>query len=120
MPHDTPYGARCAVTAGITLARHLEAAGKAARVQMWSLAHTTPVASTWGTKWEWDSRPQREAHLSSFDLRPGGGPLLHSAEFACPPPSQSLQTFEASCVGGDDGDEDGCAVDVWQDFFRVE
>lgn len=119
MPHDTPHGARCSVTSGITLARHLEAAGRAARVQMWSLAHTTPDATTWGTKRDWDARHQREAHLSSFDLRPGGGPLLHSAEFACPPPSQSLQTFEVSCAGG--VDEDGrCAVDVWQDLFRVE
>jgi hypothetical protein len=119
MPHDTPHGARCSVTSGITLARHLEAAGRAAQVQMWSLAHTTPDATTWGTKRDWDARHQREAHLSSFDLRPGGGPLLHSAEFACPPPSQSLQTFEVSCAGG--VDEDGrCAVDVWQDLFRVE
>ena len=86
---------------------------------MWSLAHTTPDAGTWGTKWDWDSRPQCEAHLSSFGVRSGGGPLLRSAEFGCPSPSQSLQTFEVSCVGGDD-DDDECAVDVWQDLFRVE
>lgn len=120
MPHDTPHGARCAVTAGITLARHLEAAGRAARVQIWSLAHTTPEASTWGTKWDWDARPQREAYLSSFDLRPGDGPLLRSAEFGCLPQSQSLQTFEISCADGDDEGDDGCIVDVWQDVFRVE
>jgi hypothetical protein len=119
VPHDTPHGARCSVTSGITLARHLEAASRAARVQMWSLAHTTPDASTWDTKWGWDARPQREAHLSSFELRPGGGPLLHSAEFGCLPPSHSLQTFEISCAGGD-SEDDGCAVDVWQDLFRVE
>jgi len=118
MPHDTPHGSRRTVTAGIMLARRLEAVGRAARVQVWSLAQTTPDASTW---WIWGSRPQREAHLSSFDVRPGGRLLLHSAEFACPPPSRSLQTFEISCVGGDDEDEDdGCAVDVWQDLFRVE
>ena len=28
-------------------------------------------ASTWGTKWDWDARLQREAHLSSFDVRAG-------------------------------------------------
>ena len=87
---------------------------------MWSLARTTPDASTWGTKWDWDARPQREAHLSSIDVRPGGGPLLHSAEFRCPLQSQSLQTFEISCAGGDDEGDDGCSVDVWQDLFRVE
>ncbi|KAH9013019.1 hypothetical protein EDB85DRAFT_2035398 [Lactarius pseudohatsudake] len=102
MPHDTPRGARCAVTSGITLARRLEAAGKAARVQM----------CTWG-----DSRPRREAHVSSFDVRPGEV-RLHSAEFGCPPPAQSVQTFEVACAGGDD--DDACAVDVWQDLFRVE
>jgi len=118
MPHDTPHGAQCTVTAGITLARQLGAVGRAARVQVWSLAQTTPDASTW---WYWGSRPQREAHLSSFDVRPGARLLLHSAESACPPPSRSLQTFEISCVGGDDEDEDDrCAVDVWQDLFRVE
>ncbi|KAH9020237.1 hypothetical protein EDB84DRAFT_1515548 [Lactarius hengduanensis] len=111
MPHDTPRGARCAVTSGITLARRLEAAGKAARVQMWSLAQATPDANTWR-----DSRPQREAHVSSFDVRPGEV-RLHSAEFGCPPPAQSVQTFEVACAGGDD---DACAVDVWQDLFRVE
>jgi hypothetical protein len=115
MPHDTPHGARCAVTSGITLARRLEALGRAARVQMWSLAQTTPDASTW---WDWRSRPQRQALLSSFDVWPGARLLLYSAEFACPPPLRSLQTFEISCVGGDD--DDGCAVDVWQDLFRVE
>lgn len=117
MPHDTPRGARCAVTSGITLARRLEAASKAARVQVWSLSQTTPDANTWGTNW--DSRPQREAHVSSFDVRPGAL-LLHSAEFGCPPPSQSLQTFEVSCAGGDDDDDDACSVDMWQDLFRVE
>ncbi|KAH9061957.1 hypothetical protein EDB87DRAFT_1576281 [Lactarius vividus] len=110
IPHDTPRGARCAVTAGITLARRLEAAGKPARVQVWSLA---PNADTWG-----DSRPQREAHVSSFDVRPGEV-RLHSAEFGCPLPSQPVQTFEVACVGGDD-DDDACSVDVWQDLFRVE
>ena len=115
MPHDTPRGARCAVTSGITLARRLEAAGKVARVQVWSLAQTTPDANTWATNW--DARPQREAHVSSFEVRPGGR-LLHSAEFGCPPPSQSLQTFEVSCAPG--GDDDACSVDVWQDLFRVE
>ncbi|KAI9454222.1 hypothetical protein BJY52DRAFT_1225196 [Lactarius psammicola] len=119
MPHDTPRGARCAVTSGITLARQLEAAGKAVQVQVWSLGQSMPDMSTWSTNW--DSRPQREAHVSSFDVRPGGGLRLHSAEFGCPPPSQSLQTFEVSCVGGDeDEDEDACSVDVWQDLFRVE
>lgn len=113
MPHDAPRGARCAVTSGITLARRLEAAGKGARVQVWSLDQTTtPDANTW------ESRPQREAHVSSFDVRPGGL-VLHSAEFGCPPPSQSLQTFEISCAGGDD-DDGACSVDVWQDLFRVE
>ena len=119
MPHHTPHGSRCAVAAGITLARHLEVAGRAARVQIWSLAQTTSDASTWGSKWDWDARPKREVHLSSFDLRPGGTQLLHSAEFVCPPPSQSSQMFEISCVGGGN-DDDGCAVDVWQELFRVE
>ena len=41
-----PHAARRTVTAGITLARHLEAAGRTARVQIWSLAHTMPDAST--------------------------------------------------------------------------
>ncbi|KAI9432697.1 hypothetical protein H4582DRAFT_1087282 [Lactarius indigo] len=116
MPHDTPRGARCAVTSGITLAPRLESAGKAVRVQVWSLAQTTtPDASKWG-----DSRPQREAHVSSFDVRPGEL-RLHSAEFGCPPPSQSVQTFEVACAGGDgDEEDDACSVDVWQDLFRVE
>ncbi|KAN0141502.1 hypothetical protein V8E53_000747 [Lactarius tabidus] len=78
-------------------------------VQIWSLAQTTPDPSTWGTKWDSDSRPRNEANLSSFDFRPDGGPLLHSAEFACPPPSQSLETFEDSRVGRDgEDDDDGC------------
>ncbi|KAF8260283.1 hypothetical protein EI94DRAFT_1833944 [Lactarius quietus] len=119
MPRDTPHGARCAVTSGITLARWLEVAGKAARVQMWSLVQTTPDASAWDTMWDWGSLPQREVRLSSFDARPGSGLLLYSAEFPCPPPSQSLQMFEIACAG-DDGDDDGCAVDVWQDLFKVE
>src|SRR6266404_5669037 len=102
MPHDTPAGARCTVTSGITLARRLEAA----RVQLWSLAQTTPDASAWAT--DWDSWPQREAHVSSFDVRPGGL-WLHSAEFSCPP-SEALQTFEVSCVGGGE-DDDECSVD---------
>lgn len=118
MPHDTPPDARCTVTSGITLARQLEAAGKVARVQVWSLAQTTPDANTWTTNW--DARPQREAHVSSFDVRPVGL-LLHSAEFVCPPPSQSFQTFEVSCAPvGDDDNYDACSVDVWQDLFRVE
>lgn len=120
MPYDTPHAARCAVTSGITLAQRLDAAGKAARVQVWSLAQTTPDASTWGTRWDWEPRSQREALLSNFDVRPGE-PLLYSAEFTCPPLSQSLQTFEISCIGGDDDDDDDeCAVDVWQGLFRVE
>ena len=41
-----PHTARRTVVAGITLARHLEAAGRTARVQIWSLAHTTPHEST--------------------------------------------------------------------------
>jgi hypothetical protein len=86
-------------------------------VQVWSLARTTPDASAWATNW--DGRPQREALVSSFDVRPGGL-LLHSAEFGCPPPSQSLHTFEVSCAPGGDDDDDACAVDVWQDLFRVE
>ena len=118
MPNATPHGARCTVTAGITLAQWLEAVGKAARVQVWSLDQTTPDARTW---WDWRSRPQREALLSSFDVWPGVRLQLYSTEFTCPPPSRSLQTFEVSCVGGDDDDDDeGCAVDVWQDLFRVE
>ena len=46
-------------------------------------------------------------------MRPGD--VLRSVEFACPP-SQSLQTFEVSCVDEDDA----CSVDVWQGLFQVE
>ena len=60
-------------------------------------------------------RPRREAHVSSFDVRPGEMPAQRSAEFACPP-SQSLHTFEVSCADGDDA----CSVEVWQGLFRVE
>ena len=41
-----PHAARCTVSAGITFASHLEAAGRMAPVQIWSVAHTTPDAST--------------------------------------------------------------------------
>ena len=41
-----PHAARCTVSAGITLASRLEAAGRMAPVQIWSVAHTTPDAST--------------------------------------------------------------------------
>ena len=43
------HAARCTVAAGITPARHLEAAVRTPRVQMWSLAHTTQDASS---KWD--------------------------------------------------------------------
>lgn len=62
-----------------------------------------------------DHRLRREAHVSSFDVRPGEMPAQRSAEFACPP-SQSLHTFEVSCADGDDA----CSVEVWQGLFRVE
>ena len=74
-------------------------------MQIWSLAHTTPDVSS-----NWDWAPDlgvRKAHISSFDVLSGGGPLPHSALVVG-------QTFEISCVGGYD-DEDGCDVDVWQD-----
>jgi hypothetical protein len=58
---------------------------------------------------------QREAHVSSFEVRPGQTPLQRSAEFACPP-SRSLQTFEVSCADEDEA----CSVEVWQGLFRVE
>ena len=60
-------------------------------------------------------RPRREAHVSSFDVRPGEMPAQRSAEFACPP-SQSLHTFEVSCADG----VDACSVEVWQGLFQVE
>ena len=52
-------------------------------------------------------------------MRSGSGRAAAAFCVGCPPPSQSLQTFEVSCVGEDD-DEDGCVVDVWQDLFRVD
>ena len=56
-----PHAARCTLAAGITPTRHLEAAARTARVQIWSLAHTTQDAST---KWNWGSRPQRKEGAS--------------------------------------------------------
>ena len=41
-----PHAAQCTVSAGITFASHLEAAGRMAPLQIWSVAHTTPDAST--------------------------------------------------------------------------
>ncbi|KAN0141860.1 hypothetical protein V8E53_000322, partial [Lactarius tabidus] len=114
MLHDPPHSSLCAATAGIMFACHLEAAGRATQVQIWSLARTTPDPSTWGTKWDSDSRPRNEAYLSNFNARPDNGPLLHSTVFACPPPSPSLKTFEVSCVGRDgEDDDDGRTQAVW-------
>jgi len=62
-----------------------------------------------------NNQPRREAHVSSFDVRPGEVPAQRSAEFACPPP-QSLYTFEVSCADG----VDACSVEVWQGLFRLE
>ncbi len=109
---DTPRDARCTITSGVTLTRHLESAGKVARVQLWSLVGIMPdVMSTSGeNRWL-----QREAHVSSFEVRSGEMPVHRSAEFACPP-SRSLQTFEISCAD----DDDACSVEVWQGLFRVE
>lgn len=42
--------ARCTVSASITLAHHLEAADRMARVLIWSVAHTTPYASKCRTR----------------------------------------------------------------------
>ncbi|KAI9455301.1 hypothetical protein F5148DRAFT_1288292 [Russula earlei] len=106
---DTPRDARCTITSGITLTRPLETAGKAARVQLWSLAGMTSDGRSGENEW-----PQREAHVSSFDVRPGEAPVQRSSEFACPA-SRSLQTFEVTCAG-----DDACSVEVWQGLFRVE
>jgi len=103
---DSTRDAQCIITSGITLTRRLESAGMGARVQLWSLAEITSGEGY---------RSQREAHVWSFDVRPGETPVQRSAEFACPPP-QSLQTFEVSCADGD-GE---CSVEVWQGLFRVE
>jgi hypothetical protein len=108
---DAPRDARCTVTSGITLARRLETAGKGARVHLWSLEQVISDVSTSDE----DYRPRREAHVSSFDVRPGEMPARRSAEFACPP-SRSLLTFEVSCADSDDT----CSVEVWQGLFRVE
>jgi hypothetical protein len=99
------------ITSGITLTRHLETAGKVAQVQMWSLTEPTPDVGTWDVTWNY--RTQRGEYVWSFDVRPGD--VLRSVAFACPP-SQSLQTFEVSCVDGDDA----CSVEVWEGLFRVE
>jgi len=108
---DTSRDARCAITSGITPTRHLESAGKVARVQLWSLAGIMPDGLSMPGESHW---LQREAHVSSFDVGPGQLPLQHSAEFACP--SRSLQTFEVSCADEDEA----CSVEVWQGLFRVE
>jgi hypothetical protein len=108
---DTPRDARCTITSGVTLMRHLESAGKVARIQLWSLAGIIPDVSTSDV----NHGLRREAHVSSFDVRPGEMPVQRSAEFACPPP-QSLQTFEVSCADEDEA----CSVEVWQGLFRVE
>jgi hypothetical protein len=108
---DTPRDARCTITSGVTLTRHLDSAGRVARVELWSLAGVIPDTSTPGKT----HGLRREAHLSSFDVRPGEVPVQRSEEFACPPP-RSLQTFEVSCVDEDDA----CSVEVWQGLFRVE
>jgi len=112
---DTPRDARCTITPGITLTRRLESAGKAARVQLWSLA--ADMTSDVGTPSEKFWPPPREAHVSSFDVLPGEVPAQRSAEFACPP-SRSLHMFEVSvsCADGDNM----CSVEVWQGLFRVE
>ena len=91
--------------------RRLESAGKVARVHLWSLERVISDVSASGE----DYRPRREAHVSSFDVRPGEMPAQRSAEFSCPP-SQSLHTFEVSCAEGDGP----CSVEVWQGLFRVE
>jgi hypothetical protein len=109
---DTSRDARCAITSGVTLTRHLESEGKAARVQLWSLTGTIPDVSGMSGENHW---LQREAHVSSFEVQPGQMPLQRSAEFACPP-SRSLQTFEVSCADEDEA----CSVEVWQGLFRVE
>jgi hypothetical protein len=108
---DTPRDARCTITSGVTLTRRLDSAGRVARVELWSLAGVIPDTSTPGKT----HGLRREAHLSSFDVRPGEVPVQRSEEFACPPP-RSLQTFEVSCVDEDDA----CSVEVWQGLFRVE
>jgi hypothetical protein len=99
------------ITSGITLTRHLETAGKVARVQMWSRTETTPDVGAWDVTWNYIS--QRGEYVWSLDVRPGE--VMRSVEFACPP-SQSLQTFEVSCEDGDDA----CSVEVWEGLFRVE
>lgn len=110
---DISRDARCAITYGVTLTRHLEYAGKVARVQLWSLTGIMPDALDMPGE---NHRLRREAHVSSFEVRPPGQmPLKHSAEFACPP-SRSLQTFEVSCADEDEA----CSVEVWQGLFRVE
>lgn len=91
--------------------RHLESAGKVARIQLWSLTGIIPDVSTSDD----NHGLRREAHVSSFDVRPGEMPVQRSAEFACPPP-QSVQTFEVSCADKDEA----CSVEVWQGLFRVE
>ena len=108
---DTSRDTRCVITSGVTLVRHLEYAGKVARVQLWSLAGIVPDVLGMSGENHW---LRREAHVSSFEVRPGQMPLQRSAEFACP--SRSLQTFEVSCADEDEA----CSVEVWQGLFRVE
>ncbi|KAH9976792.1 hypothetical protein BGW80DRAFT_1290595 [Lactifluus volemus] len=71
---STTRDAQCTITSGITLTRHLETAGKVARVQMWSLTEPTPGVGR-----------------GTFDVRPGD--VLRSVAFAY---------LEVSCVDGDD------------------
>ncbi|KAH9996156.1 hypothetical protein BJV74DRAFT_883753 [Russula compacta] len=99
---DTPRDARCMIASGITLTKHLETAGKATQVHLWSLTGTTSDVNALGEKY-WT---RREAHVSTFDVRPGEVPVQRSGAFACPP-SRSLQTFEVSCADGDDA----CSVE---------
>lgn len=108
---DAPRNAQCTITFGVTLTQHLETAGKATRVHLWSLTEITSDVDALGEKcWT-----RREAPVSTFDVRPGEVPVQRSGAFACLP-SRSLQTFEVSCADGDDA----CSVEVWQGLFRVE
>ena len=95
-----------------------------ARVLIWSVAHTTPYASKCRTRDVGSGLPalakERKAHLSSFDVRSGGVPPLHSAEFRCPP-SQLLRAFEflvRAEMKGRDENKDRCAADVWRGVER--
>ena len=96
-----PHASRCTIAVDITPTRHLEAAGRTAPVQIWSICSP------------YDARPvhvRDEVRLwlsaeceedATLQLRHAFGRWAAAAFcVGCWPPSRSLQTFEVSGVGG--------------------